>query len=154
MRRGLTVTAVLSASLCVLGTVYAHEPDPELPAGPIRERHELMEGIGKNAKIIGDALKAGDQRPVAEAAEKIRNSAGKITALFPAGTTHPKSRAKPEIWSHWDKFEHGAKQLQSDAGALAAAAKSSGDVHAAADTMFGACKSCHDDFRVPEKKKK
>lgn len=153
MRRGWMVAAALCIAGGVLSTVYAM-PKEELPPGPIRDRHELMEGIGKNAKAIGGALKSGDQKPIGPAAEKIRDSAGKITALFPAGSTHPKSRAKAEIWSHWDKFEQDAKQLQSDAGALADTAKSGGDVKAASDTMFGACKSCHDDFRVPEKKKK
>ena len=153
MRIPLIMTGVALVILCAPTVVSADEASRALPAGPIRDRHDLMEGIGKNAKIIGDALKAGDRSPIAAAAEKIQTSATQITALFPPGSTHPKSRAKPEIWSNWAKFEANAKQLQSDAGALAAAAKSGGDAKAAADTMFGACKSCHDDFRVPEKKK-
>ena len=153
MRRGATVIVAVFITVCGLSVVSAHEPNEELPAGPIRDRHELMEGIGKNAKIIGNALKAGDHSPIAAGAEKIQVSAAKITALFPAGSTHPKSRAKPEIWSNWEKFEANAKRLQSDAGTLANVAKNGGDVKGAADTMFEACKSCHDDFRVPEKKK-
>src|SRR5262245_32378560 len=108
--------------MMVLGTVLgitlacpvarAHEPSHAIPAGPIRERHELMEGIGKNAKIIGDALKAGNETPVAAAAEKIQASAAKIPGLFPQGSTDPKSRAKPEIWTNWAKFEESAKKLQ------------------------------------------
>ena len=149
-------TWVVAAGLMVLGgltVVSAHMKTDELPAGPIRDRHELMEGIGKNAKIIGDALKAGNAAPVAGAAEKIAADAPKIAALFPPGSTNPKSRAKPEIWQSWPKFEEGAKQLQAKATAVAAAAKDGGDVGAAAKTLFGACKSCHDQFRVPEKKK-
>ncbi len=152
MRRGLMVTGTAALLAYALNTAGAHEAT-DLPAGPVRDRHELMEGIGKNAKIINEALKKGDVSPVAGAAEKIQVSAGHITGLFPAGSTHPKSRAKPEIWSNWPKFEQDAKQLASDSGALAAVAKGGGDVKQAADKMFGACKSCHDDFRVPEKKK-
>ncbi len=125
----------------------------ELPAGPIRERHQLMEGIGKNAKTIGDALKAGNTAPVAGAAQKIAADAAKITPLFPAGSTHPKSRAKPEIWQDWPKFEAGVKQLQTNAAALAAAAQAGSNVGGAAQGLFDTCKSCHDQFRVPEKKK-
>ena len=153
MRRYTVVLTALLLALPVVKVVRAHEA-AELPAGPIRDRHHLMEGIGKNSKTIGDALKAGKTDPIAGAAEKIQADAAKITGLFPPGSTHPKSRAKPEIWTNWTKFEADAKALQTNAGALATAAKSGGNVNAAADTMFDACKSCHEDFRVPEKKKK
>jgi len=152
MRLYVIVLGTASMLLCALA-VGAHE-GKDLPAGPIRERHYLMEDIGKNSKVIGAALKAGDSGPVAGAAENIQADAAKITGLFPPGSSHPKSRAKPEIWTNWAKFEANAKALQSNAGALANAAKSGGDVKAAADTMFDGCKSCHDDFRVPEKKKR
>jgi cytochrome c556 len=146
----------LGAAVMVAGAlqvVSAHEAK-DLPAGPIRDRHELMEGIGKNAKIIGDALKAGNTQGVEEAAGKIQTSATKIVALFPKGSTDPKSRAKPEIWTHWKKFEEDAKDLEDRAGELEDAVHSGGEVKTAANNMFGACKACHDQFRVPEKKKK
>ncbi len=131
----------------------AREIKPEeLPAGPIRDRYELMEGIGKHAKVVGDAMKSGDFSHVGEAAGKIHAAAGKILPLFPKGSTDPKSRAKPEIWTDWAKFEAGAKGLEQTSAALAEAAKSGGNVPGAAKKMFHACKSCHDQFRVPEKK--
>ena len=148
---------VIGTALLVVGAVTAataHEHDEDLPAGPVRERHELMEGVGKNSKTIGNALKAHDFKAVAPAAEKIQADSAKIASLFPPGSAHPKSRAKPEIWTNWPKFEANTKELGTKAGALAAAAKSGGDVEAAADAMFATCKSCHDDFRVPEKKAK
>ncbi|HVO23861.1 MAG TPA: cytochrome c [Candidatus Margulisiibacteriota bacterium] len=150
--------AAMGAMILLVGglrVVRAHEAN--LPAGPIQDRHELMEGIGKNAKIIGDSLKAGgagDRLKIGDAALKIQTSAAKIAPLFPPGSTDPKSRAKPEIWTHWDKFQENAKKLEATSGELANAAQSGGDVKTAADTMFGACKSCHDEFRVPEKKGK
>ena len=152
-------TAIVMGAIVLMAggmrVVHAHEAN--LPAGPIRDRHELMEGIGKNAKIIGDSLKAGgqgDRLKITDSALKIQTSASKIAALFPPGSTDPKSRAKPEIWTHWDKFQEDARTLELTAGELANAAQSGGDAKSAADTMFGACKSCHDEFRVPEKKGK
>lgn len=136
--------------LLALTVANAHDAQ-DLPAGPIRDRHVLMEGIGKNAKIIGDAMKSGDFTPVAGAAEKIQGDVPKIAALFPPGSTHEKSRAKPEIWTEWPKFEGEIKQLGEKAGALVAAAKSGGDIPASAKAMFGSCKSCHESFRVPDK---
>jgi cytochrome c556 len=146
------IAAPLLVTLCGLAAI-AHTKTEELPAGSIRDRHELMEGIGKNAKVIGDALKAGNTAPVAGAADRIEADAGKIAALFPPGSTSPKSRARAEIWQNWPRFESDAKQLQTNAAALAAAARAGGDVRAAARNLFDTCKSCHDQFRMAEKKK-
>lgn len=151
MRKPVFIAVVACLVAGGLAVVWAHVAPADLPEGPIRDRHELMEGIGKNAKVIGAAVKFGKLEPVAEAAEKIQASAAKIPSLFPAGSTHEKSRAKPEIWKNWPKFEENAKQLGVKAGALAKTSKGGGDVPAAAKDLFGACKSCHDDFRVPEK---
>ena len=150
-------TRLVIATLCaVLGTAFvasAYAAPADLPAGPIRDRHLLMEGIGKQAKAIGDAVKAGNTAPVAAAAEQIQTDAGKILGLFPPGSTDPKSRAKADIWTNWADYSALAMRLQTDAGALATAARAPGDVKGAANTMFGACKSCHDKFREPEKQK-
>jgi cytochrome c556 len=143
---------LIAALLGIVTAVYAQHAE-DLPAGPIRDRHELMEGIGKNAKVIGDALKSGNFSPVGDAAAKIETSAVKVPLLFPKGSTDPKSRAKPEIWDNWKKFEELAKQLHANAGELARTAKGGGDVKARANDLFATCKSCHDDFRKPEEKK-
>lgn len=154
MRRTAIVIGAIVLMAGALRVVSAHEMKEKLPAGPIRDRHELMEGIGKNAKVIGDALKAGNNNGIEEAAGKIQTSATKIVPLFPKGSTDPKSRAKPEIWTHWDKFQETTKELAATSGDVVQTAHSSGDVKAAANKMFGTCKSCHDEFRVPEKKEK
>jgi cytochrome c556 len=142
--------SVLTLSLSAAGLAPAAHED--LPAGPIQDRHELMERIGDNAKKIGDSLKAGNLEPVPAAASEIKSDAGKALALFPRGSTHPKSRAKEEIWTNWDEFERLMKELEAKASDLAAAAANKGDVGAASKAMFGNCKSCHDDFRKPEEK--
>jgi len=144
--------AALALFVGAASTVLA-DKEKDLPPGPIRDRHELMEKIGDDAETIGNALKSGKHDPIAKAAEDIHASSGKILPLFPKGSTDPKSRAKPEIWDNWDKFEKLSKELEQKSADLAAAAKSGGDVGAAAKAMFGNCKSCHDDFRKPEEKK-
>lgn len=150
---------MIGAALVIGGAAQlarAHDAK-DLPPGPIRDRHELMETIGKNAKIIGDALKTGKLGPesgVGPAAMEISTSASKITSLFPPGSTNPKSRAKPEIWTNWKKFEDNAKTLQARAAEVSNEAAAGGNVAAKAQDMFAACKSCHDDFRKPEKEKK
>src|SRR5512140_3070125 len=153
MRKIGLVVATSFIVVCSLVGVSAAQHAEDLPAGPIRDRHQLMEGVGKTAKVINDAMKSGDFAPVAGAAEQIQTAATKVAALFPPGSTHEKSRAKPEIWTSWPKFEAGTKQLESAAGALAAAAKGGSGVPAATQKLFDSCKSCHDQFRVPDKKK-
>jgi cytochrome c556 len=146
------ITGAIVLCLGGVAAVRAADHAADLPAGPIRDRHELMEGIGNSAKTIGDALKAGNTVAVAAAAEQIQRDAGRVTALFPPGSTHQKSRAKADIWQNWGKFEGGAKELQAKAAALALAAQGGGDVRGGAQAMFDTCKSCHDQFRIPDKK--
>src|SRR6185369_7033253 len=119
----------------------------------IHDRHELMEEIGDHAKKIGDALKAHHMEVVSKEAAAIGEKSKHVEALFPPGSTHQHSRAKPEIWQNWKEFQRLTAALGTDAGALAQAASSGGDVGAASKKMFGDCKSCHDQFRKPEKKK-
>ena len=151
-------TWMIGASVLIVGAAnLARAHEMNLPPGPIRDRHELMEKIGKNAKIIGDALKAGKMGPesgVGPAAMEISTSAAKIPGLFPQGSTDPKSRAKPEIWTDWKKFEETAKLLEERAAVVANEAAAGGNIAAKSQEMFTACKSCHDEFRKPEKEKK
>jgi cytochrome c556 len=150
MRKSLLLIPAIG--LFISFQALAHE-EMNLPPGPIKDRHALMENIGDNAKKIGDALKAHDTKPVPAAAEAIAADARKIPGLFPEGSTSDKSRAKPEIWTNWAKFEQTLADLATHATALAATAKEGGDAAAAAKVMFGDCKSCHDDFRKPDEKK-
>ncbi len=144
-RRALALAAVILLAAC-----QATEADEDLPAGPIHDRHELMEDIGMNTKKIGDALKSGDHTPIAGAADEIARLAAKSAALFPEGSTHAKSRALPAIWDKWTEFERLSGELGAKASNLAEVARAGGDVKEAANCLFGNCKSCHDQFRAPD----
>jgi len=122
----------------------------KLPAGPIRDRVELMHHVGDDAKAIGKALKAGKPEDAAQPAADIAALVPRFPTLFPPGSTSPESRAKPEIWTDKAKFDDLAKQLAEKATAFAAAAKSGGDVKATSGEMWHTCKACHDSFRVPK----
>jgi cytochrome c556 len=153
--RTVVTLSFAAAGLAMFGSAVPAMADKvDLPPGPIHDRHELMEGIGDNAKKIGDSLKAGKIDDVTVAAKEIQASAGKALALFPKGSTDPKSRAKDEIWTDWAKFEKLMKELEVKAGELATVAENKGDVSGASKAMFGNCKSCHDDFRKPDEKEK
>ena len=154
----IAVTGVLMALPVGL---RAEDDDDNLPAGPIRDRHELMEEIGDQAKNINDAFDVGggegfDSGIIQRAGTVIAMKAHQIPDLFPKGSTDPKSRALPAIWDKWDDFVQLAKQLEDQAQSLSAAAGAEDDenLNGKAKKMFGTCKSCHDQFRKPEDKKK
>lgn len=153
MRRMLmNVVALGGAALLWSGSAVAdeHEHAHKLPPGPIHDRDELMEEIGRHAKKIGEAGKAGNKKAIAPEAEAILAKAKKAAVLFPPGSTHPDSRAKPEIWKDWPKFEADMAAMQKAAANLATVAAAEGDTAAASKQLFDACKTCHDAFRVPE----
>jgi cytochrome c556 len=140
---------MLGALAAAYATAAEHDPK-KLPPGPIRDRHELMEGVGKNAEKIGDSLKAGKPEDAAEPAEAIAAVMDRFVTLFPPGSTDPNSRAKPEIWEQKAKFDDGASELKAKALSFAAAARRSGDTKTTSREMWAACKSCHESFRIPK----
>lgn len=121
-----------------------------LPAGPIRDRVELMEKIGAAAKKINEAAKAGNTQAAIAPAEEIARLTPKFAEMFPEGSTDPKSRAKASIWTNPDEFEAYNEYLAKYALAIAAAAKDGGNVKKAVKKMFKSCKSCHKKYRIPE----
>lgn len=141
------LAAVLT--LTVAGGV-ARADEKELPPGPIHDRHELMEGVGANAKKIGAAAKAGKPEDAAAPAEAIAAALEKFPSLFPAGSESPLSRAKPEVWTNKAEFDRMAAEAREAALAVASAAKSGEDLKASSGKMFQACKGCHEHFRKPE----
>src|SRR5262245_34052291 len=101
MRRVVMGSGTVAGLMILWGVAaIAHDKEHEakLPAGPIHDRHELMESIGDHAKKIGQAVKKNDPKPIPAEADALAAAAKKINALFPPGSTHELSRAKPEIW--------------------------------------------------------
>src|SRR5262245_55996978 len=152
---------LMMASICaaagMLTPASAHDHDT-LPPGPIKDRHELMESMGDTAKNINDAFTIGsegfDASIIQRGANAISLKAHQIPSLFPKGSTNPNSRALPAIWENgnWDKFVGLAKQLEDEAAKVSASAgEDDENLPAKTKKRFAICKSCHDQFRAPEK---
>lgn len=124
----------------------AHE---ELPPGPIHDRHELMEEMGRNAKAVGAAMKAGKPADAARPASDIAAAMPRFLGMFPEGSQGHGSRAKAAVWTDRATFDQLGRDLVDKATALAASASGGGDVSGASKAMFGKCKACHDQFREP-----
>ncbi len=124
----------------------------------IDERQDNFEAIGDAFKAVRGELEkdAPDFALIAARASDINARATRIASYFPAGTSiedgHD-TEALPAIWARPAEFEAAAQKLVDESAALAAAAPS-GDkaaVGAQAMAMGGACKGCHDQFRLAKK---
>lgn len=127
----------------------------------VKERQALMKDNGRSMGQIARYLKAGKGTPktVAAAATHIKANAGKIVALFPAGTSlddmKGSNRAKAAIWQKKDQFQTDAQILAEKAEAVVAAAGTGdkGKIAAAfGDLNRGGCINCHRAFRGPKPK--
>lgn len=117
-------------------------------------RHEGMETIGKANKAINRELQGGSPNLAL-----VRGSAAQIAGLsrqasnwFPQGSGPElgKTGAKPEIWQTPQDFAAKLRNFQAAAAAFNAAAGGSdvGAMKARFADMGGACKACHDKYRM------
>jgi cytochrome c556 len=118
-----TARLLLFIGACVLSVIaFAHSG----ASGVVKERMDVMEGIGDSMEILVDMFKGKtpfDSGQIKDAAARIRDHAGdNIVRLFPEGSLHEPSEALPEIWEDWDEFETLAMQLQQYSDALVKAA--------------------------------
>jgi cytochrome c556 len=136
----------------------ARAPAAPPPAEVIRARIAGYREMGAAFKNINDSLRGTPQMVVIQqSARTIRNTSQAQYGWFPAGTgpaTGLKTTAKPEIWAQPAQFRAAQDQLARAAATLDAAAVSSNidAIKAAARGLGGACKNCHDQFRVPPQK--
>lgn len=153
-RIGLTVGIMLIAGW--LGVSVAHEHHAKrLPDGKdvIAFRTYLMESIGDNAKELNDKIKAGKIKEAKVNAQSIALHSTRIPDLFPKGSTSETSRAKDEIWQKWDEFVKASEEFRTNVDALGVAAgeNKADEAKAQLKKVFANCKSCHTDFRKPDK---
>jgi cytochrome c556 len=131
------------------------------PMGPgqvVTARQQNFKQLGKAFKAILDELKqpAPDKAVLASNATKMNMLAGLEPNWFPKGSGREsgvKTGAKPEIWSDPAGFAAAVQRLQGETAKLQqiAAAGDPDGLKAQVRATGGACKNCHDKFRVPEK---
>ncbi len=126
------------------------------PAAIVKQRQDAMKEMGGHMKAINAFVEsgAGSAADVAARAKAIQDISGKITDLFPAGTSLDdgigKTGAKPVIWTDWEGFKSAAMKLGGFAGELETAAQ--GGDSGAIGEQFAAlgkngCGGCHQTFR-------
>ncbi len=133
----------------VLGTSLA-----VVAAEAYQDRHMLMEGINDAMKPLAAIAKKQapfDAAVVKASATTIADNLKAAQGLFPAGSGGGESRAKPEIWTDAAGFDKQMKEAQAAAVALQSV-KDEAAFGPALGTLGKNCKSCHDMYRLPEKK--
>lgn len=161
--RGAVVALAVGIGAAVAaGGAFAHGdlgPEPSAP-GPKAawHRHHNFHDLGGAFKTLNDELKKGnpDKGVIAGNAMKMKVLASQLPTWFPRGSgpeSKFKTDAKPQVWSDPNGFGVAANRLQVETSKLQALA-AAGDIAAVrgqARTVGGACKACHDKYRVPEK---
>lgn len=165
----LPATSLLLAVVFALGLAGcsgegASDTAPSKPAAEvppvIKERQDNFEAIGAAFKAVRGELEkdAPDFALVAAKANDINARSAKISDLFPAGTSVDDgydTEALAAIWKKPEEFKAAAGKLGDESAKLASLA-GAGDkaaVGAQAMAMGGACKGCHDQFRLDDEKK-
>ena len=149
---------VALAMITGLGLVAGGAIAQTAVADAVKARHEHFKQQGAAFKAINDELKkdAPSMAVITPNAVKIKASATDLPTWFPKGSG-PESKletdAKPEVWSDSAGFQAAAKKLQAETTKLAAVATANDldGVKAQAKVTGGACKNCHDTYRVPKK---
>jgi len=133
MRITKSIAGISAVAALTLGSLaYAGQED----------RRAGMKEIGKAAKALssgGDAV-ANANILIAQAQA--------IAANFETEEISGDSTALPKIWEDYAGFTAKAKDLETAAMAVLAAAESGGDVAGAAKAMGATCGACHSNYRV------
>jgi len=125
----------------------------------LKERHDNFEAIGDAFKAVRGELEkdAPDFALIAAKASDINTRAKLIEGHFPAGTSVDdgyKTEALPSIWQKPEEFKAAAQKLVDESAKLATVAGGADKAATGAQAMAmgGACKGCHDQFRLDDKK--
>ena len=148
---------LILSSLLAFGFAFSPLAQAQDIGVVVKERVGIMKNVSGTLKALGKSAKAGKvgAKDAARAAKALAG-AKKATALFPAGSSSDKvkSRAKPEIWAEWPKFEAGMGKLVAGLEGVqkAAASGDAGALNAAVKTAHATCGGCHKPFRGPKPK--
>lgn len=144
-------TAIFAAVAAIAAT-----PLLAAPADTIRARISGYRELGAAFKNVNDGLRAGEPQTIMiqMSAREIRNIAQQQYGWFPAGTASApgvRSKAKGEIWAQPARFKAAQDAFAAQAAAFqrAAASGNAAAMRTEARKLGGACKGCHDSFRLP-----
>jgi cytochrome c556 len=147
---------------CIAGVLLGATAGLALAAGEsaetiIKARQTHLKDMGAAFKTVRDQTRKPEPEmvQVKEAAAVIAKAAAAIDTWFPKGSG-PDSKfetdAKAEIWADPQGFATAAKALKAEAPKLQQLANANdvAGVKGQVGKLGGACKGCHDKYRVPQ----
>lgn len=140
------VAIFISVFALVVATVAAQAHDGA--TGAIKERMDAMEAIEDAMDAIAKARTAGDwdAADVKVKAQIIAGHADGFVALFPQGSDHKPSRAKPAVWTQPDDFAAHAELLKKG-GQIMAGAMSEAEFEQGFAAAGSTCRACHSVYK-------
>ncbi len=149
----LATPAVAAAlTVAMMASAPAHSDGHE--GTPFAVRDNVMHLIGSHMKHLGDIAKGEAEMDASTLthAQSLQVLSATVPYLFPEGSMHAMSRAKPEIWSDWEGFVEVADAFAAATPGVVAAVES-GDaeqIGPALQAVGRTCGACHDDYRGPK----
>ncbi|WP_290652362.1 cytochrome c [Aquisalimonas sp.] len=141
----------LAAGIALIFATSVYAEDAEVY---VDYRQGLMSAVGGNTAASAAILIDGApfEANLEEHARAIERLTEDIPALFPEGTDHEDSDAKPEVWDDRSTFEERAEASHRAATAFREAVEEGDPAQAMPyfRELGGSCSNCHDDFRVEE----
>ncbi len=151
MKHAILGPLVVAAALAGIAAAEAADE----PENVIKYRQNVMRAITGHIGAIAGVIKGEVTyvKHIAAHARAMHATSMMIPDVFPPGSGVGETRAKPEIWKDWAKFEGVAKALQTETGELARITEG-GDlaaIGAQLQKVGEACGGCHKPFRKEKK---
>lgn len=152
MRTLLSIAIVAVISLAISAAAFAQiKPDRA-----IHYRQGVYHAMAWNFGPMSAMVRGKtqwDQADFAKRAKRIAFYSQQLLEGFPPGSdTGAKTRAKPEIWTHFDDFKTKMSDFEEAAAKLSKVSQG-GDKAASKQAFMDtakACKACHDKYREKE----
>lgn len=137
---------LLTLSLAVAATAVLASPEA------IKQRQEIMKGVGDATKAPGAMLKGEapfDLAKVKTALNTYVEASKKMPGLFPADSkTGGDTTAAPKIWEDKAGFDAGFKKLDEASTAALTSIKDEASFKATFPTVLKNCGGCHETYRI------
>jgi len=152
MRQVLRTTMTLAAAVLAVATALPAAAQFAKPEDAIKYRKAVFTVMGTHfgrVAAMANGRAPFDPKVAADSAEIATAMSTLPYVAFLPGTDKGETRAKPEIWTDFDKVKLLAEKMQAEMVKLNAAAKTGNidSIKAAVGETGKACKACHDDYR-------
>jgi cytochrome c556 len=139
---------MLVAGLLLAGNTISYGAEAE---DQIKYRKTVMRIIGSHMSGISAILRGKvDNDDLKVHAAGLHAASLLVANLFPVDSDFGDTRTLDEVWGDPEGFDMAVKQLETSAGAFAAAVNGDTDIGTAMRDLGASCKGCHDDYRAEQ----